>query len=216
MKKMIFALMLLLCATSLTWAQQSDADYRKVIYGRADKIVQTLAIQDTAQYRMVLDVIADQYIELGKINDAYDANVKAIKESTASKEEKDRLNEREYLSQQSQLYARHNYFIAQLNARLTPEQIEKVKDGMTMGVYAWTLNGFFDMIPSLTEEERTHIRALLMEAREYAMDCSSSKTKHAWFGKYKGRLNNYLSARGYDLQKERDAWNERNKQKSAQ
>ena len=29
------------------------------------------------------------------------------------------------------------------------------------------------------------------------------------FGKYKGRINNYLAARGYDLKKEREAWKER-------
>ena len=28
-------------------------------------------------------------------------------------------------------------------------------------------------------------------------------------GKYKGRINNYLSKRGYDLVKEREAWYER-------
>ena len=33
--------------------------------------------------------------------------------------------------------------------------------------------------------------------------------KHAAFGKYKGRINNYLSKRGYDLVKERKAWYER-------
>ncbi len=28
-------------------------------------------------------------------------------------------------------------------------------------------------------------------------------------GKYKGRINNYLSKRGYDLTKEREGWNKR-------
>ncbi|HNZ81766.1 MAG TPA: DUF3826 domain-containing protein, partial [Bacteroidales bacterium] len=39
--------------------------------------------------------------------------------------------------------------------------------------------------------------------------------KHAWFGKYKGRINNYLSKRGYNLTKEREAWNERIKASQA-
>ena len=72
------------------------------------------------------------------------------------------------------------------------------------------------MIPSLKPEEIAYIKAALKEAREYAMDCSDSKVKHAWFGKYKGRINNYLSKRGYDLKKEREAWNERIKQAEAQ
>ncbi|MFV0404352.1 MAG: DUF3826 domain-containing protein, partial [Bacteroides graminisolvens] len=34
--------------------------------------------------------------------------------------------------------------------------------------------------------------------------------------KYKGRINNYLSKRGYDLVKEREAWYKRIKEKEAQ
>ena len=40
-------------------------------------------------------------------------------------------------------------------------------------------------------------------------DAENSNKKHAAFGKYKGRINNYLSKRGYDLVKERKAWYER-------
>ena len=52
----------------------------------------------------------------------------------------------------------------------------------------------------LVEQQRT-IRAWLLEAREHAMDAGSSDEKHAMFGKYKGRINNYLSAEGYDAKK---------------
>jgi hypothetical protein len=41
--------------------------------------------------------------------------------------------------------------------------------------------------------------AMLLEAREHAMDGGSSEEKHAIFGKYKGRINNFLSAQGIDL-----------------
>jgi hypothetical protein len=70
------------------------------------------------------------------------------------------------------------------------------------------------MIPSLTKAQKDQIMAWLVEAREHAMDAESSEKKHWWFGKYKGRINNYLSAQGYDLQKERKEWEERNKQKN--
>lgn len=37
------------------------------------------------------------------------------------------------------------------------------------------------------------------------MDAGSSDEKHTMFGKYKGRINNYLSAEGFDVkQAERD------------
>ena len=65
------------------------------------------------------------------------------------------------------------------------------------------------MIPTLKDYEKKQILAWLKEAREYAMDAENSNKKHAAFGKYKGRINNYLSKQGYDLTKEREAWYER-------
>jgi hypothetical protein len=41
------------------------------------------------------------------------------------------------------------------------------------------------------------------------MDAGSSDEKHKWFGKYKGRINNYLSAAGYDMKKEGEEWQKR-------
>ena len=69
------------------------------------------------------------------------------------------------------------------------------------------------MIPALTKSQKDQIMVWLVEAREYAMDGESSEKKHWWFGKYKGRINNYLSAQGYNITKEREEWEKRNKQK---
>lgn len=44
------------------------------------------------------------------------------------------------------------------------------------------------------------------------MDAENSDKKHAAFNKYKGRINNYLTKRGYDLVKERNEWYKRLKQ----
>ena len=47
--------------------------------------------------------------------------------------------------------------------------------------------------------------AWLTEAREHAMDASTSDEKHGWFGKYKGRINNFLAQAGIDMkQAEKD------------
>lgn len=66
-----------------------------------------------------------------------------------------------------------------------------------------------DMVPSLTEEEKKQIYAWYKEAREFSMDAENSDKKHAAFNKYKGRINNYLTKRGYDLVKERNEWYKR-------
>jgi Spy/CpxP family protein refolding chaperone len=70
------------------------------------------------------------------------------------------------------------------------------------------------MIPTLTEAQKAKIYEWLKEAREVAMDAGSSDQKHAVFGKYKGRINNYLSAEGYDLKKATDEWQQRIKERN--
>ena len=72
------------------------------------------------------------------------------------------------------------------------------------------------MILDLTEEQQKQIYTWLLEAREYAMDAESSDKKHQWFGKYKGRINNYLSAAGYDLKKAGEDWEKRRKAAAGQ
>ena len=66
---------------------------------------------------------------------------------------------------------------------------------------------------ALATFQKKYIYNALVEAREHAMDGGSSKEKHAWFGKYKGRINNYLSKQGYDLNKESKDWHERVEQR---
>jgi hypothetical protein len=65
-------------------------------------------------------------------------------------------------------------------------------------------------VKSAKPENQKAIRVeWLVEAREFAMDAENSNKKHAAFGKYKGRINNYLAKRGYNLTKEREEWAKR-------
>ena len=84
---------------------------------------------------------------------------------------------------------------------------------MTYRVMPITYTAYQDMIPTLKPEQKEKIYDWLKEAREIAMDEGSSEDKHKVFGKYKGRINNYLSAEGYDMKKEEKAWQERIKEK---
>jgi hypothetical protein len=87
---------------------------------------------------------------------------------------------------------------------------------MTYSVFPKTYAAYVDMIPSLKQEQKDKIYNWLKEARELAMDEGSSERKHAVFGKYKGRINNYLSAEGYDVKKEGEEWQKRIKEKNNQ
>ena len=186
-----------------------DADYVQSIVGRAQKIVDKLGLTDEAAAVDVRNIIANRYFELNDIYAEYDAAVAAVKENVGNSELKNRIVEGAQAVADSKLYRSHFAFPAALSIYLTDAQVEVVKDGMTYGVVGVTYKAYCDMIPRLTDEEKAQIMAWLQEARELAMDASNSDNKHKVFGKYKGRINNYLVARGYDISAERAEWEKR-------
>lgn len=189
-----------------------DPSYVEAIIVRSQKIVDQLNLDDSQAALSVRNIIANRYFELNDIYEKQDRALNALKDNTTfsdgqKKEERERIvNEKD-----AALYHTHFAFPANLFFFLTCEQIDAVKDGMTYGVVKVTYDAFCDMIPSLTDEEKKQIYAWLLEAREYAIDGESSSKKHEIFGKYKGRINNYLSKRGYNLTQERIEWEKRNK-----
>lgn len=209
-----FSFMLLLATVAFTAgavdldSSDRDPQYVGSIVDRSRKIVDKLALSDTTAANEVTKIIANRYFKLNDIYTVRDEKVKTANETltgeakqaaiTAAQNEKD-----------AALYRCHFEFPADLSLYLSPEQIDAVKDGMTYGVLMVTYNSHLDMIPTLTDEEKAQIMAWLTEARELAMDAENSNKKHETFGKYKGRINNYLAKRGYDLVKEREAWYER-------
>jgi uncharacterized protein YeeX (DUF496 family) len=216
MKFTLLFVMLAFPAFNLLAQDNNKADeqsaYEKTIRSRAEKIVATLNISDSIKANRVIGLIAGQYRNL---NEIYTDRDLKIKEAKAASQEKEALtaNIRNIEdAATAQVLKLHGNYISQLSRELTPEQVVKVKDGMTYNVLPITYKAFLDMIPSLKQNEKDQIMAWLVEAREYAMDGESSEKKHWWFGKYKGRINNYLSAAGYDLKKEREDWQKRIKE----
>lgn len=195
--------------------ENRDPKYVSSIVGRSQKIVDKLGITDAKQAEEVRNVIANRYFELNDIYEIRDAKVKEIKESTLTGDTKTNALRAAENEKESALYRSHFAFPAALSLLISPEQIEAVKDGMTYGVVKVTYDSHLDMIPSLTQEEKAQIMAWLIEAREFAMDAENSNKKHEAFGKYKGRINNYLAKRGYNLTKEREEWYKRIKAREA-
>ena len=183
-----------------------DPQYVESIVKRSQKIVDKLGLTDVKVAEDVRNVIANRYFELNDIYEVRDAKVKKIKESGLSGAAKDDALKAAEYEKDAALYRSHFAYPANLSLFLDEKQIEVVKDGMTYGVVKVTYDATIDMIPSLKEEEKAQIYAWLIEAREFALDAENSDKKHAAFGKYKGRINNYLVKRGYDLTKEREEW----------
>lgn len=196
-------------------SQGRDPEYVNSIVGRSRKIVDNLGLTDDNGATQVTNIIANRYFKLNDIYEARDAKIKFAKDSLQGDAKKSMV-ENAGKEADAALYRCHFEFPADLSIYLSPEQIEAVKDGMTYNVVKVTYDSYLDMIPKLTDEEKIQIHAWLIEARELAIDAENSKKKHETFGKYKGRINNYLSARGYDMQAERDAWYERVKARGGQ
>jgi hypothetical protein len=194
MKKVLFAAVLsLLClnidAQVALNTEGQDPEYVETIKGRAQKIVDGLQLNDAQKAENVRNIIANRYFMLNDIHSKFDKKQQAERDA--------------------ELYKHHFELASALSLYLTDEQIDAVKDGMTFGRLKRDYQATQDMIPTLTDFEKQQILIWLKEAREYAMDAADSKGKHFWFDKYRGRTNNWLSARGYDLKKEREAWMKR-------
>ena len=214
MKKIVLMSLLFLCGWISAGAvdlnkENRDPKYVESIVNRSQKIVDKLGLTDAKVAEDVCNVIANRYFELNDIYEIRDAKVKAVKESGLTGDAKNEALKAAENEKDAALYRSHFAFPASLSLFLNEEQIEAVKDGMTYGVVKVTYEATLDMIRSLKEEEKVQIYAWLVEAREFAMDAENSNKKHAAFGKYKGRINNYLAKRGYNLTKEREEWAKR-------
>lgn len=189
-------------------AESQEAIYTRTITERAAKIVATLGLTDEAKRTKVRDVIANQYRELNTIHEARKAQLAALKAQpkddrteAATKQIEDRTT--------AALDKLHGKYLKQLGRYLTADQVAMVKDGMTYRVLPITMTAYEDMLPNLTAEQKNQMLAWLTEAREHAMDASTSEEKHKWFGKYKGRINNYLSAAGINMNQAGKDWQAR-------
>ena len=198
MKKVLYIAILSLFAITANAqvalkTEGQDPQYVETIKGRAQKIVDGLQLNDTQKAENVRNIIANRYFLLNDIHSKYDKTQQDARDA--------------------ELYKHHFELASALSLYLNEDQIDAVKDGMTYGRLKRDYNAQLEMIPSLTKEEKAQILIWLKEAREYAMDAADSKGKHFWFDKYRGRTNNWLSSRGYDLKKERDAWMKRTQKK---
>lgn len=193
--------------------QDPDTVYTRVLIGRVGRFLPDILDQNEnpEKYIRVRDIIVQQYKDLSYIHDGRDEKVAALRAMEGlEKVVMNRKIDSVKTEAKVQLYELHAAYLGRLSAELTPEEVDQVKDGMTYGVMPRTYAVYLEMLPDLTDEQKRKIHTWLVEARELAMDKGSSKKKHGTFGKYKGKINNYLSKAGYDLkQAEKDLYERR-------
>ncbi|RXF71062.1 DUF3826 domain-containing protein [Arcticibacter tournemirensis] len=196
--------------------EDKAAEYTRAITQRADKIVVTLNLADQAKANKVRDIITQQYRDLNTIQEAKKEKVNNLKEKTGDDKQSFEAKVKDLeTADEKQIAKLHKRYISRLSKELNAEQVDKVKDGMTYNVLPITYKGYLEMLPDLTEKQKSQILAYLTEAREHAIDAGSSEKKHWWFGKYKGKINNYLSTEGVETKTARAEWEKKLKEREA-
>lgn len=207
---LIVTLLVSLTASAQTVPLKSegrDTAYVRTIITRATKNISALKLTGE-KHEAVCNIVANKYFLLNDIYSERDKAMKFAKDSLTGSEKKT-ATEAARMKCDSRLYRAHFAFDAQLSLYLTPEEVTAIKDAMTYNKVKVTYDVYLDQIPALTNEEKAQMYAWLTEARELAIDAEGSKQKHEVFNKYKGRIANYLSKRGYNLSKEYEEWQKR-------
>ncbi len=179
-------------------APTTDEKYEKTIDERSAKIVDALGLEDAAKKDSVHAIIQTQYRTLNAWHEANDKRRDELRkkvgksaEATPEKAELDAID--------AALKSIHTWYLDSLAEHLTPAQIDIVKDKMVYGKLQVTYNAYLAQQPTLKDEEKAYLLEQLTIAREEGMDGASTEEKNKIFDKYKGRINNYLSKRGYTL-----------------
>jgi hypothetical protein len=177
---------------------EKEALYATTIENRVGDIIKTLSLSDAGKTAVVHDILVAQYHNLRVRDAAIDTRLKV------DGKEVNYANRAEQLALQSK--ALHDQFLAKLNAVLSPEEVEKVKDLMTYNKVKVTYTAYCAIVPGLTDADKAKIMELLVAAREEAIDGGSAPEKSAIFQKYKDQINAYLDAHGHDTAKALQDW----------
>jgi hypothetical protein len=92
----------------------------------------------------------------------------------------------------------HKSFIGGLQADLTSEQVETVKNSLTANKLPITLKAYHQILPNLKPDDEAKIADWLKRAREESLDVKNVDEMTPIFKKYKREIEAYLDAHGYD------------------
>lgn len=183
--------------------EEMDALYENVLDDRVLKIVEALALTDSAVSNHVRGILIDHYHALRARDEAIDDELSDIPKGSD-----------QWLSQRDAMVTvmsppLHDRFLARLAKYLTPQQIEVIKDKMTYGKVKFTYDAYCMIVPGLNDADKAKIMDLLKQAREVAIDGGNASEKSAIFQKYKDRINTYLATQGVDVEKALKEWSEK-------
>jgi len=137
---------------------------------RVAAIVDSLNVEDAAKHERIRNVIA---ADLRAVRDAHNAGLQLDP-------------------------AVHQKFIDGLQADLTPDQIESVKNQLTVNKLPITFKVYHEILPNLKPADDAKIMDSLKQAREQCLDVKNVDEMTPIFKKYKTEIEHYLNQQGYD------------------
>ena len=167
-------------------------------------ILDALKLNDAAKETKVREIVGEQIKALNEWHEKNDAQIKALwSEFDKARSKQDEAGANAALGKIDGVYASfkppHEKFVSELSAVLTPEEVETVKDVLTVSKVKVTFNAYGEIFHGLTDEQKAFILKNLKAAREEAIDAGTMTEKSAFFKKYKIKIEAYLTAQGYDV-----------------
>ena len=206
-----FALIILLSAGSFSLRAQTNGAGAKsgivdqhTIDKHSKPVLAALNLSDASKEAKVRGILGEQIEALYAWHAKNDAQIKALwNEFNKARGKQDEAGADAALEKIDDVYAsfkpQHEKFLSELSSVLTPEQVETVKDAMTINKVKVTFNAYGEIFHGLTGEQKAFILKNLKAAREEAMDANGTKEESAFFKKYKIKIEAYLTAQGYDV-----------------
>ena len=183
----------------------SQADQEKKTLEKHSKpILDALKLNDASKESKVRIVLAEYFNVLKTWHATNDAEVKPLwNQFNKARGKQDEAGANAALAKIDGAYASlkpaHEKFLADLSSVLTPEQVETVKDVLTVNKVKVTFNAYGQIFHGLSDEQKAFILKNLKAAREEAINASAMTEKSAFFKKYKIKIEACLTAQGYDV-----------------
>ena len=167
-------------------------------------ILDALNLNNPEKETKVRGILAAQFKALNAWHAENDSQIKALwTEFNQARSQQNETNADAALVKLDGVYAsfkpQHDKFLSELSSVLTPEQVESVKDSLTINKVKVTFNAYGEIFHGLTAEQNAFILKNLKAAREEAIDAGPMTEKSAFFKKYKIKIEAYLTAQGYDV-----------------
>ncbi len=170
----------------------------------ARPLLEALKLNDPSKEGKVRGILMAYFAASKAFHEKNDAQLKGLwMQFSQARAKQDEPKADEIMSRINAVYVtfkpQHDELLTGLGTVLAPEQIERIKDLLTVNKVNVTFHSYGQIFHGLTDDQKAFLLQNLKEAREEAMDAGSMQEKSAFFKKYKIKIEAYLTAQGYDV-----------------